>query len=160
MGFFVILALLSYVTTVHYGEDDWPPASLQILVLDAAGSPVEGATLSLFRENTPATEFQQAICYSSNWASNRDGSINLLVKPLRYKVTSYRLFWLLAFNHSNVDFEARLIAPGFEPARVLLRTLLNAGGLNGRRPVDEAEATKGFAFDEFDVFQANVILKR
>jgi hypothetical protein len=161
VGLFVILVLLSYVTTVHSGEEDWSPASLQIQVLDTEGLPVEGATLSVFRANKPVPEFQQSHCYSSNWTSNKDGTIDVLVKPLRYEVTSWWLFWHHPVRQSNANFEARFNAPGFETARVPLHTLLvDVAVFKGRRSVDEAEFEKGFALEEFDVLHATVILKR
>jgi hypothetical protein len=156
----VVLALLSYATTVHYGENDWPAASLQIRVMDTAGLPVEGATLSVFRANKPVPEFQQAYCYTSSWASNKDGTIDVLVKPLRWQVASYRLFWLIPFRQSDVEFEARIDATGFETARLPLHTLINSAAFQGRRPIDEAATKKGFPLDEFDVLHATVILDR
>jgi hypothetical protein len=157
---FVLWALLSYITTVSTGEDDWPPASLRVQVLDSAGLPIEGATLSLFRANIKATEFQKTYCYSLNWASNKNGMIDLLVKPLRYKVTSWRLFWFIPIRSSSADFEVRIDAPGFERANVPLRSLLDASGFKGRRRVDEAEAARGFSLDEFDIIHATVVLER
>ena len=160
VGLLVTWGVLSYATTLRSGECDWPPASLRIRVLNARGLPIEGATFFVYQANIPATEFQQAFCYSSNWSSNKDGVIDLLVKPLRYKATSFRLFWFYQFTQSSVNFEARIHAPGFEPARMPFSDLLNTAEFEGRRRVNKAEAEKGFGFDEFDVLHVTLILKR
>lgn len=160
VGLVMILALLSYVATVHSGEGDWPAASLQIRVLDISGLPIEGAMLSVWRENKPATEFQQAFCYSSDFTSNKEGTIDLLVKPLHWTSTHWRLFWFLPFKQSTVNFEVRLVVPGFESARVPLHTMLNTATFKGRRPVNDAEFKRGFAIDEIDVLNAKVVLKK
>jgi hypothetical protein len=62
-GVLALLSYLSYVTTVHTGEGEWPLAALRIRAVDTTGSPVEGATLSLFYKNEEATGFKEASFY-------------------------------------------------------------------------------------------------
>ena len=157
--FLALFALLSYVTTVHSGEADWPAASLQIVVLDPTGLPVKGATLSVYQENKHAADFQRSFCYSPNWTSNSQGSIELLVKPLRYRVTSYWLFWIIQIRQP-CEFEARVSAPGFRTYRMPIRTLLlDSASVQGRRLVDESEFALGFASEQFDILHATITLE-
>ena len=135
LGLCVALALLSYVTTFHTGEGEWPQAALRIRAVDSAGSPVEGATFSVFHDNEEATGFKQSFCYATNWVSDKDGNIDLLVKPLRYTATSWLLFWHFQVNQPSVRLEATLDAPGYNSARIPLRTLLHTAEFKGSRPL-------------------------
>ncbi len=166
MGLFIattatVVAGLSYLTTVRLGEDDWPPADLRVRVLDDVGMPVEGATFSLLRGNETASGFQQNFCYSPNWVSNKDGIINVLVKPLRYRVTVWRVLWIVPMEQPSVQFDARISAPGFRPARVPLRTLLDRANSKQNRRVNKLDEAKGFTSDEnMVIFEVVVTLER
>jgi hypothetical protein len=154
----IFLALLSYFTTVRKGEVDWPSACLQIRVVDAADLPVEGAQLSVFRGNTPLSEFQEKWIHSSDSISNKAGTIDLLISPMRWTETSWRLFWVIPVRPSN--YVAKIEAPGFRPASVPILTLLDDAGLKENRRVTDAEVAKEMLDEEIGVYHTTVVLTK
>jgi hypothetical protein len=114
----------------------------------------------LFSSSTDASPGRTSF-YSPNWASNKDGVIDLLVKPQRWTAIHWSLFWIFECSPSRVDYEVRLNAPGFRPARIALKTLLFTAEMKGNRPVSESEIKRGFGYDNnFDVLHAKMTLVR
>jgi hypothetical protein len=160
LGITVGVAVLSSVATMTSGESDWAVSDLRLRVVDANGSPIEGAKLTLFRGGAPASDFQKAYCSTPELVSAKDGRINFLIKPFRYRIRTYRLFWIVPITRPDVEFTARIDAAGYRPTKVPLVSFFDSSNSKGSRPMDETDAANGYGFaNECEIFAADVVLE-
>ncbi|MEZ0265709.1 MAG: hypothetical protein ACAI43_13345 [Phycisphaerae bacterium] len=126
------LGVLSYLTTGVTWDGGFPSGEIRIDVRDAAGQPVHGAKLAVYRGGTPQLADGYPIANHTAGAeliSDEAGRIVAVQERggIQFGGHYWELFWCIPIGrHTGPRFDCEITAPGYPPVAFGLRRLFES----------------------------------
>jgi hypothetical protein len=117
-----LLAVASYYTTSHYWDGGFPAGEFRVYVHDQDGTPIEGATLRVYRGGTRDLAFKYPLdnhLADQELVSDENGRITAIRKRggLQFGGHGWYLFWVIPMGAKAPEYDCEITATGFKPLK-------------------------------------------